>query len=540
MARRPPYQVHETAGGRVYRKQVTHPVTGARAWVSAATPSELETRVLELRRLRLGLRAGEDPSVVSAQLAQRVVDRRTLRQRFEHQQKEYPATGETRAKRSATWQQRLDTHFGGLTAAACDRSVMRQWLADMQARDYAPKTIEDAFYVLKTAVNRALEEGEIARIPWGDWRPPKGVPRRVRRAAGNIETLSALLTAAREYDVRQRGRRDHNSVLTMLLVLTLTGLRQAEAAALSWADLELDQEPALVRVRYQARPGWRSRTRSARPEDPTKSRRQHVQRLHATVVDALRLHRSLLQRVGLYAADGPVFPTAAGGYRTRLVLPPREVRAVVELAGLPNANEWTTHSTRHSFATLELIASSGDLRATAERTGHCDIATLKTYIHEGAGVTLGPSAVPELPATATESLAWRVQAAVELGELPPSVQLPRESSPVPSLALATAEHARQVERDRIGARRAARSRALDYGAEAAAWVAAGEPRERGVDHPPAVTLALRQAYTRGYQRARYAQPAAPKSTWQLSGRRLRASVAGAWAAAVKRARAAKK
>lgn len=537
MAKRPPYQVHETAAGRTYRKQVTHPVTGKRAWVSAATPAELEARVVELRRLRLGLRAGDDPSVVCGQMARRVIDRRTIAQRFTAQQAEYPATGETRAKRRATWDQRLARSFGSLTAAACSRDVMRSWLADMQARDYAPKTIEDAFYVLKTLVNRAVEDGEIARIPWGDWRPPKGVPRRTRRAAGNVETLSALLHAAREYDARQRGRRDHNSVLTILLVLTLTGIRQAEAAALSWADLELDGEPALVRVRYQARPGWRSRSRSTRPEDATKSRRQHVQRLHATVVETLKLHRALLQRVGLYRVDGPVFPTTTGGYRTRLVLPPRDVRAVVELAGLPNASEWTTHSTRHSFATLELIASSGDLRATAERTGHADIQTLKAYIHEGAGVTLGASALPALPPSATESLSWRVETAVALGELPPSAQSPGAPSVVPSLALATSERAREVEAQRLGARRAARSRAVDYYAEAVAWSATGG----GVTgHPPAVTLALRLAYTRGYQRARYAAPGAQKAVWQAAGRKLRASVMGAWVAALKRARSSSK
>ena len=224
----------------------------------------------------------------------------------------------------------------------------------------------------------------------------------MREACRDVDELGRLVDAARLLDVT--GADPAGDLGCRVLVGALTGLRQGELAALGWDDLELDGESPLLRVRRATLPGWcKSAEKGARPSALPKGKRERVQLLHVDAAVALGLHRERLRKLGQFFEAGPVFPAPGGGYRAApCVIRPEVLRRFVEIAGLPNAPSWTTHSLRHSFATLEASgswASSGDLRGAMTRTGHARVETLTGYLH-AAGRGLARSAIGRLPESA--------------------------------------------------------------------------------------------------------------------------------------------
>ncbi len=416
--------------------------------------------------------------------------------------------GSERPARGA-WRNLLEPWFGTSVVWDLTAATLRAWKTDLERtrrpngrRGYAPKYMRYAWDLLKGSVRLAMADGLLSELPWGDFYVPNPKrPQKERETARDPGEMLRLLMAARQWD-ESEGRKTAFR-FPILLVLMLTGLRQAEAAGLDWTDA--DFERGVLHVRRQAVRGWPRLEGGDRPQARPKGGKHREQTMHPDVERALRYQRHVLQTLGFYREDGPVFPRP-GTPRWRTsgrVMAPAAFRSIVRRAGLPNVDAWVVHSTRHSFSRLELIGHGGDLTSVSRRTGHMDLETLQGYLQKPAR-DVGGSKIPELPPGLGVP-------AIEA----PGAEIVPYASPEPD---------------------APPEKLLPYAEEnwtelARAWVSRGEPVRR----PAAVTRKIKAAYSRAYNeglRATSGDKARAREQAFLAKR----GALGAWAKAVSLAR----
>lgn len=529
------YSRIELKNGEVrYRSRPTNPATGHRISLEASTLKELRERVNRVREVRDELKWGGitrkqaaerlRPAITGSDMTVDAIWRRYL-----------PTVPEgSRRIVEGHWKNRLQS-LGPLAIDELTREVMTNWERKLQERGYASTTIHGAYDHLASAVRLAVDGGVIDGIPWGDvprsqggtgYRPaaPKS---KERGCAGTVDQVMSLVMVAREADVRAATRCRYSGLAARVLFMILTGLRQAEACAVAWSSVEIDRAPYLLRVDRQAKAQWHKRKGATdAPNQPTKTRVSRTQVLHENVVLALRAHRAELQRRGWYRLDGPIFPGDAGEWRTSgKLIKPERVRELVALAGIGAAEKWVTHSFRHSFSTLEVVASGGDLRATQARTGHASLKQLEGYLH-AAGGHLGRSALPVLP----------LETASVLPGLPPGIEISRtvdldpwgfeQIEAAPDLAEADLSEARRFEHSRAIEKRELREQSERTFREIATeWLTrAGNGGMRG--KPKAISEAEKRAYGRAYMRGMRAKLSIEEC--KKAGRRARVATEGAW------------
>jgi len=495
------------------RSQPRDPVTGERRSFYASSEAERDARLLRLDEVRRDFRYGMDPA--EAARAARPALGRVLTVDEAYQR--YAAAKKPRAAQKAlvTWESYIAPYLAGRRVWELSPDVMARWVLDLgktrgrSGHGLAPATIWLCYDTLAATCNRLVPR-DLAGLPWGRWRPdlPKGEDAQVSRReyATTIEQLCALVLAARERDLAAWTRGHFADLTARVVVLLLTGLRQAEGAGLAWDNVTIDAPVPILYVWSQAPQGWRaSYPGHDRPPAIPKGRKRRKQAAHPNVVSALLAQREQLQARGWYRPDGPVFPGRDGAWRcSGKTIKPATMRELATAAGLPNPHLWVTHSTRHTFATLEILTSLGDFRATQARTGHASIEQLETYYHAATGRGMPHSQIPELSRQLTEpainspgrevtiDLRAGTDAPAVARALPPAPPPPAPESP-PALP--------EPEPEPQG-----------WDAIADAWLAAcaaGMPplgrNGRALARPPQVTEDMRRAARRLYSRARAAR-----------------------------------
>lgn len=162
----------------------------------------------------------------------------------------------------------------------------------------------------------------------------------------------------------------------MLRLATMTGLRRAELCGLRWHDVDLDNARLVVRqsittVDHEPTLG-----------DVKSARSRRVVDIDASMIDALRSHRSSQHRArlragGAWCDTGLVF-TMPDGRAWHPDVISRAFARLVERSGLPRIR---LHDLRHTHAT-HLLAAGTNIRVTSERLGHASVAfTLDVYGH---------------------------------------------------------------------------------------------------------------------------------------------------------------
>ena len=217
--------------------------------------------------------------------------------------------------------------------------------------------------VLRAALTQAVRDGLIVRNPAGLSRP-------VRVEHREMTVLSPA--QARTFLDAVRGDRLEALYSTALAV----GLRQGEALALRWQDVDL--EAATLRVEH----GLQRIAGKVQlvPTKSTRSRRTVV--IPGMVADALRAHRTrqLEERLlagGRWHDDAYVFTSTIGTPIDASELR-RAFAAVLRRAGLPVIR---FHDLRHSAASL-MLAQGVAPRGGTETLGHSSITlTMDTYSH---------------------------------------------------------------------------------------------------------------------------------------------------------------
>lgn len=231
-----------------------------------------------------------------------------------------------------------------------ERKTLRRYLAYLNTRTYAKRTIARKASALRRWFGWLRRTGAIAQDPSAGLSAPSGAGRLPRVLKD--DELDALLdrpvAVAADDDPAVRAR--DQAVLELLYG---SGLRVAELCGLRPDDLDLAR--GLVRV-------W------------GKGSKQRQVPMSEPAVDAVRdwLERS---RAHLLTSDSP--PDAVFLNRRGRRLTPRDVRRLLDHRAVAPTHP---HALRHTFAT-HLLDGGADLRAVQELLGHADLATTQLYTH---------------------------------------------------------------------------------------------------------------------------------------------------------------
>jgi len=260
-----------------------------------------------------------------------------------------PAT--VRAYRSdleafATWAER-----GSMEGpAAVDRRTLRRYLAWLQTRRYARRSIARKASALRRYFAWLLRTGRLADDPAAGLSAPSGggrLPRVLR--ADELDVLLDVPPARAEAEVGPLRWRD-DAVLELLYGC---GLRVAELCGLDLGDVD----PARRVVTVWGKGGKQRQVPVGEPA---------------------------LDAVATWEQRGrPAFPMEDGAGRALFLnqrgrrLGARDVRRVLDRRA---AAPTSPHALRHTFAT-HLLDGGADVRAVQELLGHADLATTQHYTH---------------------------------------------------------------------------------------------------------------------------------------------------------------
>jgi integrase len=161
----------------------------------------------------------------------------------------------------------------------------------------------------------------------------------------------------------------------MWLTGLMCGLRPGELIGLRWPYVHLDDENPRLEIAERALEVDDKYLGQTAPKTP---RSRRVIGLHPNLSAALTRHREEQRLLGLYAAEGFVFPTRNGTPMTlRNLL--RTFQGLCVRAGIGGG--WTTYELRHSFVSL-VSDQLDDLTKVADLAGHADTRTTQGYRHQ--------------------------------------------------------------------------------------------------------------------------------------------------------------
>jgi integrase len=214
----------------------------------------------------------------------------------------------------------------------------------------APKTVNNVLTVLSTLLKKAVEWGELERLPC----VVKLLPN-PKKTMGfhDFDQYERLLSTAR--------RRGAEAYL-MVLLGGDAGLRLGEIVALEWRDID-----SAARRLTVERSDWRGHVTV--PKGGRSRQLPMTQRLTA----ALKASRHLRSERVLCLPDGVPIT------RDRVI---KAVRGAQRAAGLQQG----VHILRHSFCS-HLAMKGAPARAIQELAGHADLSTTQRYMHLSPAAT---------------------------------------------------------------------------------------------------------------------------------------------------------
>lgn len=240
--------------------------------------------------------------------------------------------------------------FDGAEPGAVSRLVVRRYLAELTADEYARRTINRKLSALRRYYRWAVRRGVCRTDPTVGIHGPKS-DGKLPRVLPRVE-LDALLDGTRPAvhdDSQSRLWRDS----AVVEVLYGSGVRVSELCGLDNADLDLGNGRCTV---------WGKGAK---------------QRLVPLTDPAVRALRGWLGegRADFARPDSPadaVFLNLTGKR-----LGPRDVRRILDRRAISPTKP---HALRHTFAT-HLLDGGADLRSVQELLGHAGLATTQIYTH---------------------------------------------------------------------------------------------------------------------------------------------------------------
>ncbi len=238
-----------------------------------------------------------------------------------------------------------------------DGESAEKLLESLKQRGFAPSMIQAVFRITKQCINLAIEKKLIKENPFTSIKLPKVVKK--QNQALTKQEQKSLETAASE-DKKGRG-------IPVLLALH-AGLRIGEIAALTWDDLDIENNMIHVSATYQ---------RVFSVLDEHKTELIFTDSKTATSVRSVPMSQTLKNVLLQQKQD------SAGEYVVSSTNKPMEPRLLTyhfhrirKAAGLPEIH---FHQLRHTFAT-RCLESRGDIMSVSAMMGHSSTQmTLDTY-----------------------------------------------------------------------------------------------------------------------------------------------------------------
>lgn len=255
------------------------------------------------------------------------------------------------------------------------REIQRLHATKVRLGTLAPSTRREIHVTLKMALKQAVRWGYIPTNPADHVDAPRLEDPDEDQGQEEIRALTD--TQARLLFESGRGTRWENYYVAAVR----TGLRPGELLGLQWQDLDLDTDPAVLRVRRTLGIMQGGGTYFKPPK--SKAGRRKLA-LHHEAAEAFRRQREIRQAEGGGCAKDLVFASTTGTPMNRNNLLRRYLRPALVRADLP---ELTLHDLRHTFASIMLFEWRVSPRVVQEMLGHRSIRmTMDIYGHlmEGA------------------------------------------------------------------------------------------------------------------------------------------------------------
>ena len=262
----------------------------------------------------------------------------------------------------------ITTHInpllGSIPLQRLTGSHVQQLYAVMLDKSLSAMTILHCHRILKGALSRAVQWGELIRNPADSATPPR--PEKKELKTWDAETFQRFLHAARDSKFRD-----------FYHLAALTGLRRSEICGLKWSDVDLDQGSLRVVRTLQRIEGM-----GLVEGQPKTARSRRTIALSPGATELLRSIRAQQAERRLVAGEvwkgnDHVFTTLEGapigGSRVSI-----DFAKIVREHNLPHL---TLHGLRHTAASL-MIAGNVHARAIADILGHSSISiTMDVYGH---------------------------------------------------------------------------------------------------------------------------------------------------------------
>jgi len=239
--------------------------------------------------------------------------------------------------------------YGVSSLEQVDRSLLRSYLAELEATGYVKASIARRVAELRSFGDFLVREGTLERNIFRMVSAPR-IPKRLPRylTVAEVEALLAVLDTSTPLGLRDRA---------IIEVLYAAGLRVSELVGLDMADVDLAQAQVRVvgkggkeRIGLLGRPAVRAVQVYLKAGRPALVGRQPT--------NALWLNH----RGGRLTARGVALILSKAGKQAGIRTPV------------------SPHILRHSFAT-HLLDGGADLRVVQELLGHANLATTQIYTH---------------------------------------------------------------------------------------------------------------------------------------------------------------
>jgi integrase/recombinase XerC len=204
------------------------------------------------------------------------------------------------------------------------------------------QTVNLYVLLVQSALKWGLSNGLLHYNPLANWRPVRVNEPRKRRDLFPHEAR-AILETERNEEWRLRW-----------LVYLYTGLRNEAGETVRWEWMEWEKRELRL------------------PVEANKSKKPLRIPLHPELFKALEEWR----QKNLPGSEGRIFPNKASAWTVN-----RRFKGTCRKAGLNDIDALTTHSTRHTFATMIYEGTGKNIKAVQELLGHASAATTLRYLH---------------------------------------------------------------------------------------------------------------------------------------------------------------